>query len=89
MDTGFQGAKSLNPDLDCKMPKKKPKKRKLNGGEKLGNKLISKKRVLVENAIARFKAYKICSFIFRGITKSLNTPLLIVTGVINLQARVA
>jgi hypothetical protein len=38
----------LNEDIIIKKPKKKPKHRKLNGGERLGNRIISRKRFKIE-----------------------------------------
>ena len=79
-DTGFEGINSLRDDLNIRKPKKKRKNKKLNGGEKLGNRLISRERVKVEHAIAGVKRFKIFSEIFRGITHSMNSTIEIACG---------
>lgn len=68
-------------------PKKKPQKRKLNGGEQYGNRIISAKRIIVEHAIGGFKKFKITSDIFRGITKSMNKSFRIAAGLWNLHLK--
>lgn len=87
VDTGFQGIKGLNEELNIKQPKKKPKSRKLNGGEKLGNSFISSERVKVEHAICGLKRFQVVSGVFRGITHSMNTTMEICAGLWNLHLR--
>ena len=82
-DTGFEGINKLREDLNIRKPKKKPRKRKLNGGEKTGNRLISTERVKVEHAIGGIKRFRIASQIFRGITHSMDTVLQIFCGIWN------
>jgi len=69
--------------LNIRKPKKKRKKKKLNGGEKLGNRLISKERVKVEHSIGGMKRFKIVSAIFRGITESMDDLFEICCGLWN------
>ena len=83
LDTGFEGVTNSHPYLNIRKPKKKPKKRKLNGGEKHGNKAISRERVKVEHTICGIKRFRIASDIFRGITKSMNTTIQIACGLWN------
>ena len=82
-DTGFEGIDKLRDDLNIRKPKKKSKSKKLNGGEKLGNRLISSERVKVEHAIGGVKRFKIVSAIFRGIKHSMNTTMEIACGLWN------
>lgn len=84
-DTGFEGIDKLRDDIDIRKPKKKRRKRKLNGGEKLGNRLISRERVKVEHAIGGIKRFKIVSDIFRGITHSMDRTFAIAAGLWNLH----
>ena len=86
-DTGFEGINRLRDDINIRKPKKKRKKRKLNGGEKLGNRLISKERVKVEHAIGGIKKFKIASAIFRGITHCMNKTMQITCGLWNFHIR--
>ena len=82
-DTGFEGIDKLRDDINIRKPKKKRRKKKLNGGERLGNRLISKERVKVEHAIGGVKRFKIVSDIFRGITHCMNTTMEIACGLWN------
>ena len=83
LDTGFEGIDNLCNDLKVKKPKKKPRGRKLNGGEQLGNRLISRERVKVEHAIGGVKRFKIVSSIFRGIKSSMDRFLEVACGLWN------
>ena len=82
-DTGFEGIEKLCDGLNIRKPKKKSKKKNLNGGEKLGNLLISRERVKVEHAIGGIKRFKIATSIFRGITQSMNDVFQICCGLWN------
>lgn len=85
VDTGFEGLASLNEDFNIRKPSKKSKGKKLNGGQKLGNLLISRERVKVEHAIGGIKRLNIVSGIFRGITQSMDTTFAIASGLWNLH----
>ena len=87
LDTGFEGVGKLGDELNIRKPKKKPRGRRLNGGEKLGNRLISKERVKVEHAIGGLKRMKIASNIFRGISKSMNETIELACGIWNYIAK--
>lgn len=84
-DTGFQGIKDLCPNSKIIMPKKKKKGKKLNGGEKLGNRIISSERVKVEHAIGGMKRFNIVSNCFRGISQNMNKIYKTAIGLYNLQ----
>lgn len=87
VDTGFEGINDLCPECDIRKPKKKKKNKKLNGGEKLGNRLISRERVKVEHAIGGMKKFKISSERFRGINQSMDENIKIASGLWNLHIR--
>jgi len=87
-DTGFEGIDKLREDINIRKPKKKRKNKKLNGGEKLGNRIISRERVKVEHAIGGFKRFKIASDIFRGITHAMDDVLEICCGLWNHHLRI-
>ena len=87
LDSGFQGIENIAPNLNIKKPKKKPRGRKLNGGEKLGNALISAERVKVEHAIGGIKRFKIVSDIYRGISRDMEKAFRIVCGLWNLKIK--
>ncbi len=83
IDNGFEGAHKLRDDINFRKPKKKRKNKKLNGGEKLGNRLISKVRVKVEHAICGIKKFGIVSKINRMINHSRDTVFKIACGLWN------
>ena len=85
VDTGFEGAHNLAQNVNFRKPKKKPKNKNLNGGERLGNRLISRTRVKVEHAIGNIKRYKSIAGICRNISKSMNETFQVVCGLINFQ----
>ena len=85
IDTGFEGIDSICPDCNIRKPKKKRKGKKLNGGEKLGNRMISSERVKVEHSIGMMKKFKIASSCFRGIQYSMDKIFKIAGGLCNLQ----
>ena len=85
IDTGFEGIYRFLPKKQIRKPKKKSQKRKLNGGEKHGNRVISSKRVKVEHAICGFKKFKIASEKFRGITKCMQKSFKIAVGLWNMH----
>lgn len=87
VDTGFEGIDGINENLNIRKPKKKPRKRKLNGGEKRGNRIISSERVKVEHAIGGLKKFKIAATIFRGISSSMETSIQIACGLWNFHIR--
>jgi len=87
VDTGFEGIASLKEGLNFRKPKKKPRSKQLNGGERLGNRLISKERIKVEHAIGGMKRFRIVSEIFRGITHSMDMTIKIACGLWNLRIR--
>jgi hypothetical protein len=66
MDNGFEGIEKDYPKANIVKPKKKPKGKELKAIEKKKNKLISKKRVLIENAIAGVKRFRITTDVFRN-----------------------
>jgi len=83
LDTGFEGINSLRDNLNIRKPKKKRRKRELNGGEKLGNRIISSERVKVEHAIGGLKRMRIVSAVFRGIYRSMDRTIEIACGIWN------
>lgn len=85
VDTGFEGICSYGENLNIRKPKKKRKNKKLNGGEKLGNRIISRTRVTVEHAIGGMKIFRIASDKFRGINRSMNITLSNAAGLWNLK----
>lgn len=86
MDNGFEGIEKDYPKANIVKPKKKPKGKELKSIEKKKNKLISKKRVLIENAIAGAKRYRITTDVLRNIKSGFsNLVFWIACGLWNLH----
>lgn len=66
LDTGFEGIDKIYPEAKIVKPTKKKKGKDLTKTQKNKNRSISKKRVLVENAIAGIKRFRITSDVFRN-----------------------
>lgn len=69
VDLGFLGVKKEYPGHLYSMPKKKPKGRELSAADKKRNKVKSRRRVVVENALAGVKRLRIVSDVFRNVKK--------------------
>lgn len=79
MDTGFLGIEKDFPHIKVVMPKKKPKGKNLTFMDSEANKLKSKKRVLVENALAGVKRLKIVSDIYRNHKKDFDDLVILIS----------
>ncbi len=79
MDTGFLGVEKDFPHIKVIMPKKKPKGKNLTFMDIENNKLKSKKRVLVENALAGVKRLKIVSDIYRNHKKDFDDLVILIS----------
>lgn len=66
VDKGFDGIKTEYPNLTVIMPKKKLRGQDLTNEEKEANKVISKRRIVNEHALAHIKKYNSVSHIYRN-----------------------
>ena len=66
LDSGYQGVVKEYPDHYVTTPTKKPKKYELSTLAKENNTNIAKRRIKVENALARPKKFAICIQVYRG-----------------------
>jgi hypothetical protein len=76
VDLGFLGVKKEYPCHLYSMPKKKPKGRELSAVDKKQNKVKSRRRVIVENALAGVKRLRIVSDVFRNIKKNFDDQVM-------------
>lgn len=76
VDLGFFGIEKDYPFLNVIIPIKKPKGGELNTMDKLINKAISSVRVIVENAIAGVKRFKMVTDVFRNKTADLKDKVM-------------
>ena len=70
LDTGFQGVKKDFPNLKVSMPKRASRGHPLTEKDKIKNKKVSKKRVLVENAICGIKRLRCLTDVCRNIKEN-------------------
>jgi len=66
VDLGFQGIKKDYPDLDIKIPHKKPRGRELTKKQKEENRKLSSRRVLAEHAIGGIKRLRSLANTYRN-----------------------
>jgi DNA-binding MarR family transcriptional regulator/transposase len=82
-DSGYQGLSKI-----CKFgktPIKKKRKVGLNKRQKLYNKILSKKRVKVENVFCQIKNFRILSERYRNKGKKHNLKFNIIAGIVNMK----
>jgi hypothetical protein len=66
VDLGFQGIKKDYPDIDIRIPHKKPRGRKLTNEQKEENRRLSSRRVIAEHAIGGVKRLRALSNTYRN-----------------------
>jgi hypothetical protein len=64
-------------------PKKKPKNGELSSVEKLENRNLSRKRILIENINAKIKVFKITANKYRNRRKRFGLRMALICGIIN------
>jgi len=83
-DLGFQGIGKEFPEVQSVLPQKKPRGRELSADEKEQNKVKSRVRILVENALAGVKRLRIVSDVYRNRVKDFDDlAMLICSGLWN------
>jgi len=89
LDTGFEGIDKIYPKAKIKKPVKKKKGKELTKAQKRRNRSISRKRVLVENAIAGIKRFRITSDVFRNVKAGFTSIVIqIACALWNLKIRI-
>lgn len=82
-DTGYQGLQKIH--LNAELPTKSTKKNPLTKEEKLKNREISSKRVLVENVICLVKRFKILSERYRNRRKRFGLRFNLIAAIQNFE----
>ena len=82
-NSGYQGIKDIH--ANSRIPIKKPKGEKLTKRQKLYNHLISKKRIVVENIIRRYKIFRITKDMYRGKHKNHRKVWNLIAGLVILD----
>jgi len=90
VDLGFQGIRSVSPNLNIYIPKKKPRGGELSVEEKQSNRQISRRRIRSEHAIGGVKRYGSVSEVYRNRRKGLDDAVMLVAcGLWNYYLRTA
>ena len=84
-DRGYNGLDALYPRREVVVPAKKPKGGKLTAEERETNRLISKVRIVVENAVCRVKKFRACGEFFRNQTERHGVMWGCAAGLVNLR----
>ena len=82
-DRGYQGAQKVDPDVEMALPIRRKPGKKLSTEEREINRLQSKIRVRVENAIRRIKTHRIMGDRYRNPLKKYDRTNDIVCGLVN------
>ena len=83
VDLGYLGIEKDYPDMNVKIPVKKPKGKELTKRQKRQNKKLRKERVIVEHTISRMKKYRIMGGEFRNKLTRYDSMTSIVCGLVN------
>lgn len=86
VDTGYLGIENIINN--SKLPHKNSKNHKLNKEEKLENKKISSKRIVVENVIGSVKRFRILSEKYRNRRKRFGLRFSLIAGIHNFELEV-
>ena len=80
---GYLGIEKDFPKQISSLPNRKKRNMRLSDNHKEYNKILSKKRIVIEHAICRLKKYKIMSDVFRNRLRKYNQVSNIVSGLVN------
>ena len=83
VDLGYLGIEKDYPDMNVKIPVKKPRCKELTSKEKRYNKKLRKERVVVEHTISRMKKFRIMGEEFRNSLTRYDRMTSIVCGLVN------
>lgn len=83
LDKGYQGIKKYHNNV--KIPKKNTKNNPISKEDKLLNKEINSKRVIVEHIFGKLKLFKILSYPYRNRRKRFSIRFNIIASIYNLQ----
>lgn len=84
-DAGYQGAAKDNSEHYVLTPFKKPRKQELSDVLKEMNQIHSRRRVVVENALARLKKFRIIGGVYRGLKKTYNQIFRNIAAILNFR----
>jgi transposase len=82
-DSGYQGLAQLHPHSQT--PAKKSKLHPLKKEQKASNRLLSQKRILIENIIRKLKIFRILSERYRNRRKRFGLRFNLIAAICNLE----
>jgi transposase len=82
-DAGYQGLARLHSN--CQTPAKKSKLHPLTREQKSANRLLSQKRILIENIIRKLKVFRILSERYRNRRKRFGLRFNLIAAIYNLE----
>jgi transposase len=86
-DSGYQGLAQLHPNSQT--PAKKSKLRPLSKEQKAANRVLSRKRILIENIIRRLKIFRILSERYRNRRKRFRLRFNLIAAICNMELKAA
>ena len=84
-DSGYQGLAGLHPNSQT--PAKKSKLHPLSKEQKANNRVLSRKRILIENIIRRLKIFRILSERYRNRRKRFGLRFNLIAAICNLELK--
>jgi len=84
-DAGYQGLTGLHPSSQT--PAKKSKLHPLSQEQKASNRVLSQKRILVENIIRRLKIFRILSERYRNRRKRFGLRFNLIAAICNMELK--
>jgi transposase len=85
-DAGYQGMGTLHSNSQT--PAKKSKLHPLSQEQKTSNRLLSRKRILIENIIRRLKIFRILSERYRNRRKRFGLRFNLIAAICNLELKI-
>jgi hypothetical protein len=82
-DAGYQGLAGIHSN--CQIPAKKSKLHPLTQEQKRANRLLSKRRILIENIIRKLKIFRILSERYRNRRKRFGLRFNLIAAIYNLE----
>jgi hypothetical protein len=82
-DSGYQGLAKIHPNSQT--PAKKSKHHPLTPEQKAKNRILSKKRILIENVICKLKVFRILSERYRNRRKRFALRFNLISAILNFE----
>ena len=82
-DSGYQGMGAMGGERVCVSPRKKPRGQERPAADKVFNRALSRRRVVVEHTIGRMRRFTLLSVVFRHHKKRYDIRVRAVAGLVN------